>query len=84
MSDKQKKFIKKIKQEKRFILFMQISLTIIFLLTWELLSKYNIINSFIASSPSRILKTLSNLYLDGTLFYHIWITAISYKRMINQ
>lgn len=74
MSIEQIEYLKRIKKEKRFILISQISITIIFLLIWELLSKYNIINSFIFSSPSKIINTLYNLYLDKTLFYHIWVT----------
>ena len=53
---------------------MQISILLSFLLTWELLSKYNIINSFIFSSPSKIMKTILNLLIKDNLIYHIWIT----------
>lgn len=42
---------------------------------WELLSKKEIINSFIFSSPSKIIKCIIGLYLDNTLFYHIWVTV---------
>ena len=41
---------------------------------WELLSRYNIINSFIFSSPSKIIKCPYGLYLDNNLFIHIWVT----------
>ena len=42
---------------------------------WELLSKKEIINSFIFSSPSKIIKCIIGLYLDNMLFYHIWVTV---------
>ena len=74
MSIEQINYLKKIKKEKRFILLTQIFITILFLLIWEILSRYNIINSFIFSSPSKIINTLYNLYLDKTLFFHIWVT----------
>ncbi len=74
MSREHKLYLKKLKQEKVFILSVQIILFVGFITIWELLSKYNIINSFIFSSPSKILKTLYNLYLDKTLFHHIFVT----------
>ena len=73
-SDKQKKFIKIVKRRKINILLVQILITVVFLLTWELLSRFNIINSFIFSSPSNVLKTLINLFSSNNLLYHIWVT----------
>lgn len=74
MSTEQKTFLKRRKTIKRTILFTQLLLVIIFLLTWELLSKYNIINSFIFSSPSKIVNCLISLIKDHSLFCHIWVT----------
>lgn len=68
-------FIKKFKRDKLIILFTQIFLFVGFIITWELLAKYEIINSFIFSSPSLIIKTLLNLYHDNNLFIHIWYTT---------
>lgn len=44
------------------------------LIGWELLSKYKIINSFIFSSPSKVIKCIYELILSKELFKHIWIT----------
>lgn len=44
------------------------------LVVWELLSKYKIINSFIFSSPSKVIKCIYELILSKELFKHIWIT----------
>ncbi len=41
---------------------------------WEILSKNNIINSFIFSSPSKIIKCLYELYLANNLWIHIYVT----------
>lgn len=73
-SENQKKYLKKIKQEKFIIFSVQISLVITLIFLWELLTKYEIINSFIYSSPSKILKTLSELFIKGNLFSHIFTT----------
>lgn len=69
--NKQELFIKKYKRKKRLILLTQVLIFISFLLIWEFLAKNNIINSFITSSPSKIIKTIINLYGDNNLFPHI-------------
>ncbi len=74
MSDNQIKYIKNIKKEKYTVRLVQLFLVITFITGWELLSRYNVINSFIYSSPSKIIETIKNLYLQGNLFTHIGIT----------
>jgi len=74
MSNEHKLYLRRIKYKRIFILLCQLSLLMAFIILWELLSKNNIINSFIFSSPSKILKTLSNLYLENNLFNHIYRT----------
>lgn len=74
MSVNQEIYLKKIKREKQFVLFFQIFIFFIFLITWEYLSSNNYINSFIYSSPSLILNTLKNLYVTNNLFIHIYTT----------
>ncbi len=75
MSIEHKLYLKKLKKEKVFIISIQILITLLFLLIWEVLSKYNIINSFIFSSPSKIINTIYNLYLERILFISIWVTV---------
>lgn len=74
MSDEQKKFLKNIKVKKTLVLITQITLIASFLLVWELLAKNDIINSFIFSSPSLIVKTIINLATANNLFNHILVT----------
>ena len=62
------------RNKKLLIHIIRISIIISLLSTWELLSKYNIINSFIFSSPSKILKCINNLWNHGNLINHIIIT----------
>ena len=74
MSNEHQKYLSQIKRHKLLIILSQISITLIFIISWELLSKYEIINSFIFSSPSKIINTIYNLYLNNNLFYHIGVT----------
>ena len=41
---------------------------------WELLSRLNLIDTFMFSSPSNIIKTIIDLYKDNNLFIHIFTT----------
>lgn len=68
------KYLKKLKREKCLIYLTQILIVTIFFFLWELLSKLNIINSFLFSSPSNIIKTISTLLNQNHFFNHIFIT----------
>ncbi len=60
---------------KNILIFLtQISVLLIFLLAWEILANKGIISSFFFSSPSRIMKTMSELWTNGQLVYHAQIT----------
>lgn len=73
-SEEHKAYLKKLRKEKIIVFIFRILIITIFLAGWELLSKYNIINTFLSSSPSSALKTAINLFKDGGLFKHIGIT----------
>ena len=74
LSPQHKKYVKKLKRRKIAILSSQFGLLILFLLLWETLATIGIIDSFLMSSPSRIWHTLADLYANGQLFYHLWIS----------
>lgn len=67
-------YIKKKKRKKIFILLTQILLLVGIIAIWEILAKINVIDSFITSSPSRIIGTIKNLFKDDNLMYHIGVT----------
>ena len=74
MSNEHKKYLKRIKLNKLLVTITQISIFIFFIIIWQFLASHNYINSFITSSPSKILSTISKLYVENNLFIHIWIT----------
>ena len=61
------------KNKKIFIFISQFSIIFISLFLWEFLSRTNVINSFIFSSPLRVFKCIYSL-LSQNLVYHIYIT----------
>ncbi|MDD2202955.1 MAG: ABC transporter permease [Bacilli bacterium] len=75
MSDEHKLYLKKRNRKKRLVLLTQIIIFITFIAAWEAASYYSLINPFLTSSPSNIIKTIIELYNEGTLFNHILITA---------
>lgn len=80
-SNEHKKYIRKKKIRKILIILMQILLLATLIIGWELLAKYKIINTFITSSPSNIIKTIISLYKDNDLFNNIWTTI--YETIIS-
>ena len=74
-SEEHRMFLKKRKRKKIFITITQIFILIIIIAVWEILARYGIINTFISSSPSKIVTTIVGLYNQNNLFKHIWITV---------
>ena len=73
-SEEQEKYLKKEKREKILVHATQILIIVSLFIIWEILAKYNIINTFLYSSPSQLIITLINLFKQGNLFSHIGIT----------
>ena len=74
ISEDRKKYLRKIKRNKTVVLISQILFLIAFIAIWEILAQTKVINSFITSSPSRILKTLMNMN-NNDLMLHLWVTT---------
>ena len=70
-----KKYLDKIRKEKIFVMLFRISIIVLFLIIWEIMSKFNIINTFLFSSPSRVFNTCLRLFENGELFKHIGISV---------
>jgi len=81
MSKEYKKYLNKLKINKILIHLTQILILILLISIWQILANKNIINTFISSSPKKILDTIVNLYQTNNLFHHIWVT--SYETIIS-
>ena len=80
-SNEHKQYLKKKKRKKILILLMQIAILATIIITWQLLADFKIINTFITSSPSNVVKTIITLYNDNNLFNNIWTTI--YETLIS-
>ena len=76
-----KNYLKKLKLNKIMVIITQIFILGLLIFIWEYLSSKSIINSFIYSSPSKVIKTIIDLYSSGNLFNHIWVTV--YETIIS-
>lgn len=69
-----KKYLKKLRLQKIKVIACQILILALFILIWQLLSDYKVINTFLCSSPKKVVQTIVNLYKSNDLFIHIWVT----------
>lgn len=70
----QKKFIRRMKLQKIVINTLRLLLITGFFILWEMSSDKGWLDSFIFSSPSRVLSCFRDLWQDGSLLYHIQVT----------
>ena len=74
-SDEHKRYLKKLKKEKFIINFFKIFIIVFLLILWEVLARFNIINTFLMSSPSKVITTTIDLFKNYDLISHIFITS---------
>lgn len=75
------RYLKKIRRHRIFVLSLRILILFIFLFQWEFCANKGIIDSFIFSSPSRILNCFLEMTENGVVFHHISITL--YETLIS-
>lgn len=67
-------FLDKVKKERKYILFTQISVLVFGLILWEVAAQLKWIDTFLTSSPSAIWKLLVNYLINGKLLNHVGIS----------
>lgn len=76
-----KKYLKKLRNNKNIVILLQISIFILFIVTWQLLADFKLINTFISSSPVKVFETLINLHKTNNIYNHIFVTI--YETLIS-
>lgn len=74
-SEEHKQYLKKRKRNVFLIRLTQIFIILFFLIIWQVLANYELINTFIFSSPLKVWNCLVSLHNQGNLYNHIWITV---------
>ena len=75
MSKEHEAYIKSIKTEKIKLAVFRIAILVIFIIVWEVLARTSIIDPFLTSSPSRIIKIFMKFVNEGTIVNHILVTC---------
>jgi len=81
ISAEQLAFLKEHQKHKIFVRVSRFLILLGFFLIWELSSAFGIIDSFIFSSPSKVLLCFWEMVLDRSIFLHIGITL--YETIIS-
>ncbi len=76
ISAAQQDYIRKYRLRLRWVRFYQILILLVFVFSWEITARLGILNSFVFSSPSRVMKTIVQMTASGQLLYHIGITLL--------
>lgn len=72
----QREYIKKYLINRRKITICQYAIFILLIIVWEVGANIGFIDSFIFSSPSRVIHCAVDMSKDGTLFYHVGVTML--------
>nr|WP_317449304.1 ABC transporter permease [uncultured Sellimonas sp.] len=81
LSASQSSYLASQKKERRLVLFLRIAVLILFLVLWEWTAGKGIIDSFIFSSPSKILACFLSMAADKSFFPHLSVTL--YETIIS-
>lgn len=74
ISQNQKRFLRKRRIYNSSIVMTRLLIFVFFIIIWQLLADFEIINTFIFSSPKKLVDTFMELCRQGILFGHIGIT----------
>lgn len=75
-SANQQAFLEKERFHRLRVRIVRTMLLVLLLALWELLAGFGIIDSFIFSSPSRIVRCFLQMAGDGSIFLHIGVTLL--------
>lgn len=74
VSEIHKQYLQTCKRNLTKIRIAQWTICILFFVLWEVSTRLGWLNSFIFSSPSRVINSMIDMSRDGSLFYHTGIT----------
>lgn len=74
VSEAQREYIKNHLKMLRTVRIYQVLILVVFLVAWEILTRINIMDAFVFSSPSRVIESFMEMTRDGSIFYHSGIT----------
>jgi len=76
ISPEHRQFLKKMRLQSAMVHTTQVLILVAMFVLWEVLADARVIDPFITSQPSRVVKTIANLYQEGVLLKHIAVTCL--------
>lgn len=76
VNEEHRNYLKALQRKKMVIYILQAAVLVAVLGLWELAARLNIIDPFIFSSPSRMVKTLVDMIVNKTIYEHVGTTLI--------
>jgi len=76
LSPERRIYLRKVKIKKIATWIIRTLILVSLFALWEIAANLKLIDPFITSQPSRMVKTLLNLYHQGDLFRHIGVTCL--------
>ena len=67
-------YVKKVKRETLLVWMLRFAILALLIGVWELFARIGVIDSFISSSPSKIVITIKELFVESNLLHHMSIT----------
>ena len=80
-SPQQEAYLHGLRVHHRRVIYARLGLLVGFFALWELAAFLGWIDPFIASSPSRMMRTLYDLVAQGQLWHHLYTTPVSYTHL---
>ncbi len=74
VSQERREYLARLQTRKRLITATRVMILVLFVGLWEAAARLGIIDSFIMSQPTRILKTIMGVSSNG-LLGHVWVTS---------
>lgn len=74
ISKERKEYLKNNRKRKILIHSLRLMILALFFLIWEILARLDIIDTFLLSSPSKVIETLIKLWNNNNLLNHIFTT----------
>lgn len=74
-SEGYKKYLKKIKRDSILVFITQVLIVVLFIIIWQILANKKIVNTFLVSSPNRVMNTIIDLIKQNNFWNHIFTTV---------
>lgn len=75
ISKEHEEYLRNVKRNRRNIIITRILILVSFFALWELLGNLRVIDPFLTSTPSRMIKSFIKIYNEGTMVSHIMTTC---------